>query len=219
MHNNRIIAEREELDYDAEDVLPVMYDYHKRDIAEEFKIVESTDRVIVSKPEIGQSLYDVPGDSFELPADTDKSEYNTESYEVFEDFPDVSEKMAEDVAENGRIGIDASITDDDIVETAELTVEERAKQIATTIQKQYKSYDYLTAENKARLFDFRIDDNSYNLKLHAGVLKKLGIHMYGSDGFEDYQSIYEETMKRVEKPNSECERRYYNKEWGREKGR
>ena len=50
-------------------------------------------------------------------------------------------------------------------------------------------------------------------------MKKLGIHMYGSDGFEDYQSIYEETMKRVEKPNSECERRYYNKEWGREKGR
>ena len=69
------------------------------------------------------------------------------------------------------------------------------------------------------MFDFRIDDNSYNLKLHAGVLKKIGIHMYGSDGFEDYQSIYEETMKRVEKPNSECERRYYNKEWGREKGR
>ena len=267
------VDEMEELDYDAEDVLPVMYDYHKRDIAEEFKIVESTDRVIVSKPEIEQSLYDVPGDSFvaetvsvdvsvelsveefataqslyedcgnepiqsfhndhedddlgyikegdsfELPTDTDKSEYNTESYEVFEDSPDVSEKIVEDVVENGRIGIDASITDDDIVETAELTVEERAKQIATTIQKYYKSYDYLTAENKARLFDFRIDDNSYNLKLHAGVLKKLCIHMYGSDGFEDYQSIYEETMKRVEKPNSECERRCYNKEWEREKGR
>jgi len=47
----------------------------------------------------------------------------------------------------------------------------------------------------------------------------LGIHRYGSDGFEDYQSIYGETMKRVEKPNSECERRYYNKEWEREKGR
>ena len=213
------VDEMEELDYDAEDVLPVMYDYHKRDIAEEFKIVESTDRVIVSKPEIEQSLYDVPGDSFELPTDTDKSEYNTESYEVFEDSPDVSEKIVEDVVENGRIGIDASITDDDIVETAELTVEERAKKMATTIQKYYKSYDYLTAENKARLFDFRIDDNSYNLKLHAGELKKLGIHMYGSDGFEDYQSIYEETMKRVEKPNSECERRYYNKEWEREKGR
>ena len=49
--------------------------------------------------------------------------------------------MAEDVAENGRIGIDVSITDDDIVETAELTVEEQAEQIATAIQKYYKSYD------------------------------------------------------------------------------
>lgn len=35
------------------------------------------------------------GNSFELPTDTDKREYNTESYEVFEDTPDVSEKMAE----------------------------------------------------------------------------------------------------------------------------
>lgn len=159
------------------------------------------------------------GNSFELPTDMEKRKYNTESYEVFEDTHDVSEKIAEDVAENSRIGIDVSIADDDIAKTAELTVEEQAEQIATAIQKYYKSYDYLTAENKARLFDFRIDDNSYNLQLHVGVLKKLGIHMYGSNIFEDYQSIYGETMKKVEKQNSECERRYYNKEWEREKGR
>lgn len=265
--------EMEELDYGAEDVLPVIYDYQKRDIDAEFDIVESTDRVIVDESEIEKSLNDVPedcfvaetvsanasvepsvekfitaeslyddfanepiqsfhnnhnnddldyieeGDSFELPSDTDKREYNTENYEIFEDTPDRSEEMGGDVVENDRIGIDASITDEAIVEAAELTVEEQAKQIATTIQKYYKSYDYLSVENKAKLFNFRIDDNSYNLKLHAGVLKKLGIHMYGSDGFEDYQSIYEETMKRVEKQNSECERRYYNKEWEREKGR
>ena len=141
----------------------------------------------------GDFGYIEAGNSFELPTDTDKREYNTESYEVFEDTPDVSEKMAEDVAENGRIGIDVSITDDDIVETAESTVEEQAEQIATAIQKYYKPYDYLSVENKARLFNFRIDDNSYNLQLHAGVLRKLGIHMYGGDIFEDYQSIYGET--------------------------
>lgn len=267
------VDEMEELDYGAENVLPVMYDYQKRDIAEEFEIVESMDRVAADMAETGQDEADISkdscavgvvsadtstdnmiekltteqslyedfgeelmqsfhnnhnndylgyieaGNSFELPTDMDKREYNTESYEVFEDTTDVSEKMAEDVAENGRIGIDVSITDDDIAKTAELAVEEHAEQIATAIQKYYKSYDYLTAENKARLFDFRIDDSSYNLKLHAGVLKKLGIHMYGSDGFEDYQSIYEETMKKAEKQNSECERRYYNKEWEREKGR
>ena len=37
------VDEMEELDYGAEDVLPVMYDYQKRDIAEEFEIVESMD--------------------------------------------------------------------------------------------------------------------------------------------------------------------------------
>lgn len=267
------VDEMEKLDYGAEDVLPVMYDYQKRDIAEEFEIVESMDRVAVDMAETGQDVADISkdscavgvvsanastdnmiekltteqllyedfgeelmlsfhndhndndlryieaGNSFELPTDMEKRKYNTESYEVFEDTHDVSEKIAEDVAENSRIGIDVSIADDDIAKTAELTVEEHAEQIATAIQKYYKSYDYLTAENKARLFDFRIDDNSYNLELHAGVLKKLGIHMYGSDRFEDYQSIYGETMRKAEKQNSECERRYYNKEWEREKGR
>jgi len=127
----------------------------------------------------------------------------------------VSEKMAEDVAENGRIGIDVSIADDDIVETAESTVEEQAEQIATAIQKYYKPYDYLSVENKARLFNFRIDDNSYNLQLHAGVLRKLGIHMYGGDIFEDYQSIYGETMKEAEKQKSEYECGYDDKKWKR----
>lgn len=267
------VDEMEELDYGAEDMLPTMYDYHKKDIAEEFEIVKSMDRVVVDtakteedavaisedcrvaeavfadtstdnmleKLTTEQALYEdfdkelmqsfhnnhndddlgyiEAGNGFELPTDTDKREYNTESYEVFEDTPDVSEKMAEDVAENGRIGIDVSITDDDIVETAELTIEEQAEQIATTIQKYYKSYDYLSVENKARLFNFRIDDNSYNLQLHDGVLRKLGIHRYGSDIFEEYQSIYGETMKKAEKQKSEYECGYDDKNWERGRGR
>lgn len=267
------VDEMEELNYGAEDVLPVMYDYRKRDIAEEFEIVESMDRVAADMAETGQDEADISkdscavgvvsadastdnmiekltteqslyedfggelmqsfhnehnddelgyieaGSSFELPADTDKRGYNVESYEVFEDTPDVSEKMAEDVAENGRAGIDVGITDDDIIESAELTVEGQAEQIATAIQKYYKSYDYLSVENKARLFNFRIDDNSYNLELHAGVLKKLGIHMYGSDRFEDYQSIYGETMKNVEKQDSKYEYGYDGKKWERDRGR
>lgn len=267
------VDEMEKLDYGAEDVLPTMYDYHKRDIAEEFNIVESTDRVVVDtvkteedavgisedcrvveavfadtstdnmieKLTTEQSLYEdfgeelmqsfhnnhnnddlgyiEAGNSFELPADTDKREYNTISYEVFEDTPDVSEKMMEDVAENGRIGMDVSITDDDIAKTAELTVEEQTEQIATVIQKYYKSYDYLSVENKARLFNFRIDDNSYNLQLHAGVLRKLGIHRYRSDIFEDYQSIYGETMKKAEKQKSDYECGYDDRKWERGRGR
>ena len=40
------VDEMGKLDYGAEDVLPVMYDYQKRDIAEEFDIVERMDRAI-----------------------------------------------------------------------------------------------------------------------------------------------------------------------------
>jgi len=267
------VDEMEKLDYGAEDVLPTMYDYQKRDIAEEFEIVESMDKVVVDtaktekdvagisedcrvaemvfadaltdnmiekltteRPlyeDFGEKLmqsfhnnhndddlgYIEAGNSFELPTDTDKREYNTENYEVFVDTPDVSEKMAEDVAENGRAGIDVGITDDDIIESAELTVEGQAEQIASTIQRYYKSYDYLSAEDKARLFNFKIDDNSYNLELHAKVLKKLGVHMYGSDRFEDYQSIYEETMRKAEKQDSKYEYRYDGKRWERDRGR
>lgn len=267
------VDEMEELDYGAEDIVPDMYDYQKRDIADEFGIVESTDRVAIDMVDTGKDAADISedccaegvvsadastdnmieeltteqllyedfgeefmqsfhndhndndlgyieaGNSFELPADTDKREYDTESYEVFENIDDVSEVMAGEVAENGRIGIDVSITDDDIIETVELTIEEQAEQIASTIQKYYKSYNYLSSENKARLFNFKIDDNSYNLELHAGVLKKLGIQMYGSDRFEDYQSIYEETMRKAEKQDSECEHGYDDKKWERDRGR
>lgn len=43
--------------------------------------------------------------------------------------------------------------------------------------------------------------------------------MYGSDRFEDYQSIYEETMKRAEKQGSEYEHGYDDKKWERGRGR
>lgn len=58
-----------------------------------------------------------------------------------------------------------------------------------------------------------IDDNSCNVELHGLVLKKLGIHMYGDDKFVDYQSIYGETMKKVEKQGSEYGCGYDGKKW------
>lgn len=162
-------------------------------------------------------------DSFALPIDTDKKNYDTEEFDAF-DIANVSEVVADNCAEDNvakadNIVVDLNTAEDDMVNATELTVEEQAEQIATTIQKYYKSYDYLSAENKARLFNFRIDDNSYNLELHAGVLKKLGIHMYGSDRFEDYQSIYGETMKNVEKQDSKYEYGYDGKKWERDRGR
>ena len=208
------VDEMEKLDYGAEDVLPTMYDYHKRDIAEEFNIVESTDRVVVDTAKTEEDAVGILEDC--RVAEVVFADTSTDN--MIEKLT-TEQALYEDVAENGRIGIDVSITDDDIVETAELTVEEQAEQIATAIQKHYKSYDYLSVENKARLFKFRIDDNSYNLQLHAGVLRKLGIYMYGSDIFEDYQSIYGETMKKAEKQKSEYECGYDDKKCERGRGR
>ena len=197
------VDEMEELDYGAEDVLPTMYDYHKRDIAEEFNIVESTDRVVVDTAKTEEDAVGISEDCRVVEAVfADTSTDNMIEKLITE------QSLYEDVAENGRIGIDVSIT-----------VDEQAEQIATAIQKYYKSYEYLSVENKARMFNFRIDDNSYNLQLHAGVLRKLGIHMYGSDIFEDYQSIYGETMKKAEKQKSEYECGYDDKKWERGRGR
>ena len=197
------VDEMEELDYGAEDVLPTMYDYHKRDIAEEFEIVESTDRVVIDTAKTEEDAVAISeGCCVAEAVFADTSTDNMIEKLITE------QSLYEDVAENGRIGIDVSIT-----------VDEQAEQIATAIQKYYKSYEYLSVENKARMFNFRIDDNSYNLQLHAGVLRKLGIHMYGSDIFEDYQSIYGETMKKAEKQKSEYECGYDDKKWERGRGR
>ena len=69
--------------------------------------------------------------------------------------------------------------------------------------------------DKARIFDFRIDDNHYNLQFHGLVLKKVGLTLYGAEVYEDYQSIYEEMMKQTEKQNAGDGRRYGDKKWER----
>ncbi|MGN1151130.1 MAG: hypothetical protein ACI4SN_03105 [Lachnospiraceae bacterium] len=69
--------------------------------------------------------------------------------------------------------------------------------------------------HKARIFEFKLDDNRYNLELHGLVLKKLGLNLYGAEVYEDYQSIYEETMKQTEKQNAGDGRRYGDKKWER----
>lgn len=43
--------------------------------------------------------------------------------------------------------------------------------------------------------------------------------MYGSDKFEDYQSIYRETMRKAEKQDSKYEYGYDGKRWERDRGR
>lgn len=100
-------------------------------------------------------------------------------------------------------------------ETDEQTIEQHAEEIVDVVRKSYTSYDRLSIMDKARIFEFKLDDNRYNLELHGLVLKKLGLNLYGAEVYEDYQSIYEETMKKAEKQNADDERRYGDKKWVR----
>lgn len=96
-------------------------------------------------------------------------------------------------------------------EADEQTIEQHAEEIVDVVRKSYTSYDRLLIMDKARIFEFRIDDNRYNLQLHGLVLKELGLNLYGAEVYEDYQSIYEEMMKKAEKQNADDERRYGDK--------
>lgn len=65
------------------------------------------------------------------------------------------------------------------------------ERICNKLQEEGLSYWYLTVAEKARLFEFSIEDNHYNLALHTAVLKKLGVDMDFDERYEDYQKVYE----------------------------
>lgn len=55
-------------------------------------------------------------------------------------------------------------------------------------------YLCLTDTEKAELFQFKPDDNSYNLELHSTVLKDCGVKLGFDDVYEDYQKVYDKTV-------------------------
>ena len=211
------VDEAEKLDYGAEKVVPMMYNYQKRDITEMFGIVENTDRVVkeqpvdVAEPMLEDEAYDIRGSeygTYSVSDETDKREFDVEEYDTLEAVTTVLETVINE-------SVDSEDSNVYVNETAEQTIEQRADEIAEVIRKSYTSYDRLAIMDKARIFKFRIDDNRYNLQLHGLVLKELGLNLYGAEVYEDYQSIYEETMKKAEKQNADDERRYGDKKWER----
>lgn len=211
------VDEAEELDYGAEEVVPMMYNYQKRDITEEFGIVENTDRVLeeqpvdVAEPMLEDEAYDIREPEYGTYAvsdETDKREFDVEEYDTLEAVTTISETAINETVDVEDLNVHVNAT-------AEQTIEQRAEEIADVVQKSYTSYDRLSIMDKARIFKFRIDDNHYNLQLHGLVLKELGLNLYGAEVYEDYQSIYEETMKKAEKQNADDERRYGDKKWER----
>ena len=155
--------------------------------------------------------YDIRGPEYGTYAvsdETDKREFDVEEYDTLEAVTTVPETVINESVDLEDLNVYVN-------ETAEQTIEQRADEIAEVIRKSYTSYDCLSIMDKARIFKFRIDDNRYNLQLHGLVLKELGLNLYGAEVYEDYQSIYEETMKKAEKQNADDERRYGDKKWVR----
>ncbi len=76
-------------------------------------------------------------------------------------------------------------------------VKERAREIASEIKAKGIGYQNLTNKEKAKLFQFTLD-NKYNLELHMAVLKECGVELDFDEVYEDYQGIYEKMME-VEK--------------------
>lgn len=71
-----------------------------------------------------------------------------------------------------------------------LTIEERAKEIATFIRNNYGKYDNVPVKVKAEQFQFSNDDLDADMELHSLVLKELNEKMYGADSFEDYMRLW-----------------------------
>lgn len=82
-----------------------------------------------------------------------------------------------------------------VIERA-LTVEERAKEIATFIRDNYGKYDNVPVKVKAEQFRFSIDDLQADMKLHSLVLKELNVKMYSSELYDDYMSVVDVTDKK-----------------------
>jgi hypothetical protein len=80
--------------------------------------------------------------------------------------------------------------------------------IVRKLQK-YGGYDCIPLSVKADIFSFGFTNASENLDIYMKVLKQIGVKMDQSEMFEDYQAIYEETVKRQEREE--------DKRWNRDK--
>lgn len=76
------------------------------------------------------------------------------------------------------------------------------------------SYKYLKTSVKADAFKFDVNDAGGNLKLFMSVLDKLSVKLDGVQLYEEYQKIYDETVRR-NKMNEKKQEKQRNKSRGR----
>lgn len=170
-------------------------------VVDNFTSIESTDFDLREEVSVRDN-FDLKADArVEMPETY--AEYNLlsveEKVELFaiSDYADSLDVMRLMKQYFQEIGHDYTI--DEVMEESDV-IYERARQISiwkstericNELQGEGLSYWYLTVSEKAKLFEFRMDDNHYNLALHTAVLKKLGVDMEFDERYEDYQKVYE----------------------------
>ena len=78
----------------------------------------------------------------------------------------------------------------------ELVVKNKTEEVLDEIKQRGIAFDDLPVIEKARMLQFRPDNNSYNIQLYSAVCKVCGVDTSDEDKiFEDYQAIYEKTLE------------------------
>ena len=78
----------------------------------------------------------------------------------------------------------------------ELVVRNKTEEVLDEIKHQGIAFDDLSVIEKARMLQFQLDNNSYNIQLYSAVCKACGVDTSDEDKiFEDYQDIYEKTLE------------------------
>ena len=126
--------------------------------------------------------------------------------------------IAENVVLQENLVVESAVEDavvvDRVIERV-LTVEERAKEIATFIRNNYGKYDNVPVKVKAEQFKFSNNDLDADMELHSLVLKELNEKMYGADSFEDYMRIVDATDKKQSDETRNVDYYSNDKRWNR----
>lgn len=128
--------------------------------------------------------------------------------------PDVTEYIVVQENPAHEPAVEENVVDEQVMEIP-LTVEKRAKEIATFIRDNYRKYDNVPVKVKAELFQFSIDDLQADMKLHSLVLKELNEKMYSSEMYDDYMSVVDVMEKKRSDELQKVDYHINEKRWNR----
>jgi hypothetical protein len=209
----------EEVVTDANEV--VMPEYEKSDYNEpEQEPMESVvgyvsidkDKVLVSKTEIlqeiaQQKVSDIMPEQ-EMPVTFEKyqslpieSRLELQGIHADVNADDIFRIVKENFDKAGYAADFDELYDETVAIRKYLKAQQYSGSVDGIVQKlrEYGGYDSIPLGVKADVFAFGFNNASENLDIYMKALKQLGVKMDQSEMFEDYQAIYEETVKRQER--------------------